>query len=427
MSKSPPPFFFKKKNWLNKTVFTYDNLPVMRRMNSNSVDLIYLDPPFNSNKSFSAPIGSKAAGASFDDAWKLKDADYIEWDLLSEKHEILGEKLKAVIQAAQLSHSDSMFSYLLFMTNRLIECHRILKPTGSPYLHCDPYAGHYLKLILDCIFGRKNFRNEIIWQYFMGGKPRKDFARKHDTIFRYCKSRKWVFNRFKIKRYLDFKPSLRDDSKEAQFGKDNIGYWSSVQCPDVWQIKSVFNMSKEYVGYPTQKPLKLLDRIIKASSNPGDIVFDPFCGCATTLIAAERLSRQWVGIDISPTAIDLVKERIKEEGGLLAEINDETKLPDRTDLGAELTKAGKKQYKKVLFGQQSGYCRGCQNSYDIKLMEIDRIIPGVKGGTYHKENLQLLCSHCNRKKRDRRQSDFLKELAELRGQNLHFRSYFGLE
>ena len=139
------------------------------------------------------------------------------------------------------------------------------------------------------------------------------------------------------------------------------------------------------------------------------------------------LGRQWVGIDISPTAIDLVKERIKQEGGLLAEINHEIKLPLRTDLGAELTSTDKKQYKKVLFGQQSGYCRGCQNSYDIKLMELDRIIPGAKGGTYHKENLQLLCSHCNRKKKDRKQADFLRELSELRGQNLSLRSYFGLE
>lgn len=163
-------------NWANKTIFTGDNLAIMRRMNSASVNLIYLDPPFNSNANYAAPIGSKAAGAAFKDTWNLTDLD-LEWlDLLKAKH----PRLNRVIHAAM---SDSDKSYLIYMAIRLIEMHRILKNTGSIYLHCDPTMSHYLKLMLDALFGRKNFRNEIVWSYQRWTGATKHFQRMHDVLF----------------------------------------------------------------------------------------------------------------------------------------------------------------------------------------------------------------------------------------------------
>ncbi|MXY97591.1 MAG: site-specific DNA-methyltransferase [Gemmatimonadetes bacterium] len=165
-------------NWAAKTVFTGDNLPIMRAMNSASVDLIYLDPPFNSKADYAAPIGSKAAGAEFSDTWTLTDID-VEWiNLLEDKHPALWRVLLAA-----MTPSDK--SYLAYMAVRLLEMHRLLKPCGSLYLHCDPKMGHYLKLLLDAIFGRHQFRNEIIWCYSTSGRRKRFFAAKHDTILLY--------------------------------------------------------------------------------------------------------------------------------------------------------------------------------------------------------------------------------------------------
>ena len=169
------------------------------------------------------------------------------------------------------SHSDSMFSYLLFMASRLKECYRVLKSTGSLYLHCDPYASHYLKQLLDCIFGWRNFRNEIVWSYGLGGSSKRCYSKKHDIILFYSKTQNWTFDKPLI-------PATSQMLKGKLKGLD-----------DVWYIPTINNMAKERTGYPTQKPLKLLERIIKASSSPGDLVLDPFCGCATTCVASERL------------------------------------------------------------------------------------------------------------------------------------------
>ena len=169
------------------TIFTGDNLPILRGMNSTSIDLIYLDPPFNSNANYAAPIGSKAAGAEFKDTWTLQDVDIAWLDLIEAKY----PKLNRVIHAA-MSNSDK--SYLIYMTMRLLEMHRILKDTGSIYLHCDPTMSHYLKLVMDAIIGRKNFRNEIVWCYRGAGYPKKDFGRRHDIILRYSKGHQYTFN-----------------------------------------------------------------------------------------------------------------------------------------------------------------------------------------------------------------------------------------
>ena len=385
-------------NWKDKTIFIGDNLHVMRGMNSDSVDLIYLDPPFNSNRNYAAPIGSQAAGAAFKDTWTLNDIDIAEHGELAEG----APSLHTVIQAAREAHGKGMQSYLIMMSTRLLEMERILKDTGSIYLHCDPTASHYLKLVMDTVFGRDNFRNEVIWKRTSAHNDPGRFGRIHDILLFYVKGSGATWNteheahdqnyiekfyrhkdthgRYQTgdltgsetrtgesgEAWRDFDPTdigrhwavPSTGAYAAYIGKHfipNYGHISGVHdrlnaldeaglihWPNrgtmprlkrylnatpgrplqdiIVDINQLGSTAKERTGYPTQKPLALLERIIKASSNPGDVVFDPFCGCATTLVAADRLQRSWVGIDISPKAAELVVERIKREQGLFQEI-----------------------------------------------------------------------------------------------------------
>ncbi len=209
------------------------------------------------------------------------------------------------------------------MAIRLIECHRILKGTGSIYLHCDPKMSHYLKLVLDCIFGEKTFRNEIIWHYHSGRGPKKGYNKKHDIILFYTKTQNFYDFQIRQKSYKT-KPNLKKEEEGvAKIGKGSAYfYWdkekqkhySLVQMHDVWNdIGYINSQAKERTGYPTQKPLALLERIIKKSCPNEGIVLDPFCGCATTCVAAEKLERKWIGIDVSHKAYELVQERLKKE------------------------------------------------------------------------------------------------------------------
>ncbi len=302
----------------------------MRNLNSASVDLIYLDPPFNSKANYAAPIGSQAAGAEFKDTWTFTDLDE-EWlELMKVKH-------PALIHIIQATILDSDKSYLIYMAVRIIEMHRILKNTGSIYLHCDPTMSHYLKLIMDALFGRKNFRNEIVWSYQRWTGATKHFQRMHDVLLFYVASADASFNVIKEPYSSKSKhkgrrmTSFRDGAMEQQYTEDT----SRMKARrDVWEISYLNSQSKERTGYPTQKPLKLLNWIIEASSNEGDMVFDPFCGCATTCVSAEGLGRQWIGIDISPKAAELVKLRTKDVlGTLLGDIVHRTDIPQRTDMG----------------------------------------------------------------------------------------------
>jgi len=231
------------------------------------------------------------------------------------------------------------------MAIRLIECRRVLKNTGSIYLHCDSTMSHYLKLAMDCIFEEKNFRNEIIWHYQSGTGPRKAFKRKHDTLLFYSRSHDTKFNRQskpvvnpKRYKYVDEDGRYYDVN-----GQGNRYYLDEGQtCDDVWtyiqekQFQQINSQSKERTGYPTQKPLRLLQRIIKASSNKGDVVLDPFCGCATTCVTAEKLERRWIGIDVSVQAYKQVERRITKEVSYMFntdQINFDTDPPTRTDQG----------------------------------------------------------------------------------------------
>ena len=371
----------------------------MRGMNSESVDLIYLDPPFNSKSNYAAPIGSQAAGAEFKDTWTLSDLDIAWLDLIETRHPTLNR----VIQAA-MTNSDK--SYLVYMAVRLLELKRILKNTGSIYLHCDPTMSHYLKLMMDAIFGKQQFLNEIIWSYQTGGVSSRWYGRKHDTILFYSKTKDYFIDlsRVKEKRTEEVLRRIATGSETATRATN------TERLPfDVWNIQALNAMAKERTGYPTQKPLKLLDRIIKASSNPDDIVFDPFCGCATTLVAADHLHRQWIGIDISSKAVDLVIDRIKQDQGLFRDIIARKDIPQRTDI-IVLRLYNSLDNKKHLYGQQGGHCNGCSQHFETRHLEVDHIIARSMGGTDHIENLQLLCGNCNRVKGNRGQEYLIAKL-----------------
>ena len=366
----------------------------MRGMNSNSVDLIYLDPPFSSKANYAAPIGSKAAGAEFKDTWYLDDIDK-EWiQTLAIKH----PKLYRVLLA---SMNDSDKAYLAYMSPRMIELQRILKPTGSIYLHCDPTMSHYLKMLMNAIFERENFQNEIVWSYRTGGASKKRFGKKHDIILFYSKTSEYNFNPQKEKAYTkseNRKPGIVNyRAGDAEFFEDEQGVYNFVNMRDVWEISYINSQSEERTGYPTQKPLALLDRIIDASSKEGDIIFDPFCGCATTLVAAEfrPQRRQWIGIDISSKAAELVIERIEGKQRMYKDIIPRKDLPQRTDLGKLPIPRSHFDY---LYGRQGGYCNGCKEHYEPNICEVDHIIAKSKGGTDHVDNLQILCRPCNMKK-----------------------------
>ena len=413
-------------NFKNRTIWTGDNLPIMRGLNSESVDLIYLDPPFNSKKNYAAPIGSKAAGAAFKDTWTLDDVDRLWLLLLRDKDPVLYH----VIEGARLVHGNGMASYLSMMAQRLGEMHRLLKPTGSVYLHCDPTASHYLKLLMDCVFGKGGFRNEIVWHYRRWTGKARRFQRLHDTVFFYTRSSDYTFNRI----YTSYTEGSRERKEQGvlhRFKRGSAPRLVSVKQVDqkgvaendVWQIPFVAPSAKERVGYPTQKPLALLDRIIQASSNKDDVVLDPFCGCATACVAAEWRHRHWIGIDISAKAAELVQSRIrnlfeKEQRDIFHNFKPihRTDQPQRTDLGKLPPPA---THKDLLYGKQSGQCGGCMVMFQKRNLTIDHIVPKKNGGPDHVDNLWLLCGACNSSKGTKSQAEFLKERVK-RGESIEW-------
>lgn len=386
-------------NWANKTIWTGDNLPIMRGMNSDSVDLIYLDPPFNSKHNYSAPIGSKAAGAEFKDTWGLSDIDLAWLDLLEAKHPVLNKVIHA-------STTNSDKSYLIYMSVRILEMKRILKPTGSIYLHCDPTMSHYLKLVMDAVFGRNNFVNEIVWCYKLGGRPKKGWPKKHDCLLFYRAGKILTFNSEKVRIPYESTGGYISSGRKIVGNKEYKVNPKGKVPEDWWPIPALNHLSKERVGYPTQKPLALLNRIIEVSSNKDDIVLDPFCGCATACVSADNLERQWIGIDISEKAAELVRRRIDD---LTRKIVHRDDIPRRTDLGKL---PPYRSHAKALYGEQGGNCAGCGTHFEARNLEVDHIISRRNGGTDHIENLQLLCGNCNRIKGNRGM-EYLKTKLEL--------------
>ena len=316
-----------------------DCLEVMREdIADESVDLIYLDPPFNSKRIHNASIGG-AQWVAFDDTWPWHDAvdDFRD---ISDDVELAGtmEGLRCILGEGPT------LGYLSYMTNRLRECRRVLKPTGSIYLHCDPTMSHYIKVVMDRIFGHANFRNEIVWCYKSRPQPKNHFGRKHDILLFYSKSQQYVFNykhvmrpladatkakykhmddqgnRFRLQgrgivgspiRSAKDVPLHWEKDRPDLVVRDYLNQYKGVVLEDFWVDIGLINQAaKERLGYPTQKPVALLDRIIRASSNAGDIVLDPFCGCGTTVHAAQILGRRWIGIDVCINACKVTEKRL---------------------------------------------------------------------------------------------------------------------
>ena len=347
-----------------------DNLEVLREsIRDESVDLVYLDPPFNSKRDynllFKSPQGhsSDAQITAFEDSWHWGEQAEAEFaEILRQKNTDVASMMRAL--RGFLGEND-MMAYLTMMANRLLELHRVLKPTGSLYLHCDPTASHYLKIVLDGVFGKENYRNEISWKRSNPkSQTTNNFANCRDIIFRYSKTEKCLFNKLfgehdpeyveKAYKYTDEKgryrllPLLNPNDNRPNLtyeflGVNRVWRWTKERMLQAYkdglvvqlkpgavpQYKLYLAESKgktitndwndillpganEELGYPTQKPLALLERIINASSNEGDTVLDPFCGCGTAVHAAQKLNRSWIGIDITHLAISLIEKRLRD-------------------------------------------------------------------------------------------------------------------
>ena len=495
----------------SRTIFIGDNLDILRGVNSECVDLIYLDPPFNSNETYAAPLDSEAKGAEFDDVWTLDDMKE-EW---IDEIEIRRPSLYHLINGAKLSHGESMAGYLTFMSVRLLELHRILKPTGSIYLHCDDTAVHYLKAVMDSLFGSGNYLNNIVWKRATSHNDPKRFGRILDHLLFYSKGENPLWNAEAItvpkdddemlKAYpsTDERGRYRADNMtgprhNARRGSPSTLPWRSY---DVYAMNRVWSAPKtgkyaeyiernfipgyrgiegihdrldalddaglihhpkrgkwpglkryadadtgkpaqnlftepmgftnystrnaEYTGWKTQKPVALLERIIKASSKSGDLVLDPFCGCATACIAAEKLGREWIGIDIVPQAAEVLEERAKRELQLHFEDDDaggwedwtpfiQTEQPRRTDDLTLHSLASPQSDKALLYANQKRRCNGCEYEAPLHFLTIDHIMPRSRGGLDALGNLQLLCHTCNAIKGNR-SMEYLKTQLQSKG------------
>ena len=447
-----------------RRIYTAQNLKIMRGMNSETVDLIYLDPPFNTGTTWQS---STDLSKSFEDTWTLSRIHDEEMFFLQDSH----PKLFNLINFFGEVNSPSWKAYAIYMAVRLIEMYRILKPTGSIYYHCDPTMSHGIKLIMDCIFGGSNFRNEISNER-NDPKPGRGFHKQRDVILYYSKSGNFTYNEI----YEDATPpksmNYKKDEKGEYYLEWTVGragrrvkdfdewkgyfspkgflykretmqkfeddglmvympdgeprfkkYWNGRVCSNSWSFRTKQMTKEEDTKYPTQKPLALLERIIKASSNEGDVVLDPFCGSGTTLVAAEiatdasgkRLSRRnWIGIDMSTNTPDLIRERLKKQSKLH---NDdwiqrltEADTPVRTDIKGEIIpEPWPTDFKRKLFETQEKKCafekctsrdRG-DGTLRIEDLSVDHIRPRSQGGLSTKGNLQLLCKDCNSVKGDR--------------------------
>ena len=486
----------------SRTIFTGDNLDILRGINSACVDLIYLDPPFNSNRTYAAPLDSEARGAEFDDVWTLDDmkeewVDEIEYRLPALFH---------LINGAKLSHGESMAGYLTFMSIRLLELHRVLKPTGSIYLHCDDRAGHYLHAVMDAIFGVNNYRAEISWRRTSAHNDAQNFGRVRDIILFYSRQPRINSNDVRIPLDDDYVEQFyrHEDERgayqlgdltaaELRYGEtgqpwrgfdpnrtgrhwaipmtgqyanwienvvipeyrnivsplerlDALDKASLIFYPDdggmprlkryldgnpgqvptnQWtDIRPIPPRAIERTGWRTQKPVALLERIINASSKPGDLVLDPFCGCATACIAAEKLGRQWIGIDKLPQAAEVLAQRARRELQIPMNGDDEKQWEDWTPMVLQepprrndltlLTPTNPQSDRELLYASQNRRCSGCEYELPLHVLTIDHITPRSRGGQDSVGNLQLMCHTCNAIKGNRDVA-YLKQQLRVRG------------
>lgn len=311
--------------WKNKLYYG-DNLSVLRskHIKDESVDLVYIDPPFNSKRNYNQiynNIGGedRAQAQAFTDTWIWDDAanDGLRQILDNQYGQFTSQNIELIKGLRNVLKEGSLLAYLVSITLRLAEIQRVLKPTGSFYLHCDPTASHYLKLVLDstfCVRGG-SFQNEIVWSYRTGGAGKKTFAKKHDVIFFYSQSNLYTFNTQYYKSWQNKKYNYNPKYPEHYDPEEKKYYHLSI-CRDVWDdVNPIGTENKERLGYPTQKPESLLERIITANTNEGDVVLDAYCGCGTTVAVAQRLKRRWIGIDITYQSISLVLRRLEKAFG----------------------------------------------------------------------------------------------------------------
>ena len=318
---------------MENRLYCGDNLEVLAaHVADASLDLCYIDPPFFSRRDHyptAARVGDADDGHApvFTDRWSWDATAASDYDrVVGAPAAGLTTQVAALLRGLRETWGESpLLAYLVSLTRRIAEIWRVLAPTGTFYLHCDPTAAHYLKLVCDGIFCPQGgeFRNEIIWSYETGGRGTRDFAWKHDTIFRYAKSKTWTFDapavhltrsqtrRNHMKRGLDADgrayTSITSAGKVYRYYED-----AGVIPSDVWtDVSHLHQRDPERSGYPTQKPSALLERIISASSAEGDTVLDAYCGSGTTLAVAQKLNRRWIGIDLSPEAISLTRARLQ--------------------------------------------------------------------------------------------------------------------
>ena len=419
----------------NRTIFLDDNLVVMRGnkenrgMDDESIDLIVTDPPFKSDRK----IQTKGQAHKYPDSWGYNRFTDEYLGQIQKEHKGI---YTYIVRSVEAYGKGNMAAYLTFMAPRLIEMQRILKPTGSIYLHCDHHASHYLKILMDMVFGSHSFRNEIVWCYLTGGASPKQFAKKHDIILVYGKTKDAVFNAPRIP-YNSIIPKKYAHKWHAE-GKI-MPDWFADYGNVSWRIPALSSRDTERVkDAQTQKPQALYERLIEAGSKPGARIFDPFCGAAaTSLVAAESTGREWIGVDIVGSAVEgskaqIVKavnkhwinakenhqstgtldveeaEKVKPKtiywyegtGGpkqSLASRDPEMKRPkgSKHDIPRHTIYRDKKWYK------QEGRCAGCARLLPPDDMECDHICPVVLSMDETEENMQVMCPACNRRKSHR--------------------------
>jgi site-specific DNA-methyltransferase (adenine-specific) len=328
------------------TLYYGDNLDILKRyVADESIDLVYLDPPFNSarnyNVLFAEQDGTRAAAQIrvFEDTW--------QWDetaarLFEDTVEAGGRVAEVLLAFRQLLGTNDMLAYLTMMAPRLVELRRVLKDTGSIYLHCDPTASHHLKLLMDGVFGPANFLNEIVWYYRGAGVPKSARARRHDILFWYAKEEgKQYFNADPIRQpYADatverFSHYIGNVRGEHDFGQQQLHPGGKHPDDVITHIQPIAPSAKARLGYPTQKPEELLENVILSTSREGDVVLDPFCGCGTTIAVAENFNRRWIGIDITHLAINLIRTRLLDTYGTKAKfavVGEPTTVEDAEEL-----------------------------------------------------------------------------------------------
>ncbi|QQS31885.1 MAG: restriction endonuclease [Acidobacteriota bacterium] len=412
------------------TLYYGDNLDILRDyIADGSIDLIYLDPPFNSNRNYNvlfkneSGTDSQSQITAFEDSW--------HWNMQAEQtyNELINEpdQVGRMIESFRgFIGTNQMMAYLTMMAIRLKELHRVLKPTGSLYLHCDPTASHYLKILLDTIFGGRNFRNEIIWCYRKWSVAQSQFVSNHDVILFYSKHDRRVntFNTLfaplspgTLKRWKGQKQQAVFDEQGRRLATNLEDKSEGSPMADWWEISIINPAAKERLGYPTQKPLELIERIISASSNEGDVVLDPFCGCGTTIAAAQKLNREWIGIDITHLSVGLQKLRLMDSFNLTAG-KDYRVIGQPTSIGGARELAEKDKYGfqwwvlpligAKAFGSEAGKKvgkKGADGGIDGMIVFTDdnsgrakRVIVSVKGGDVNVSQIRDLVGTVEREK-----------------------------